>query len=274
MRKRSIPVSAGTDEDPLTGDRQFVAALNRGLEVLRAFRPEDQAGLSNRELSERTGLPNSTLSRLTYTLMHSGYLIYDQATGRYRMGAPVLSLGYACLSGLPFRTMAQTFMQNLANEAGEGVQLALGARVDYTLIYLATARTNSVVTLQLDVGSRVSLARSAMGRAYIAGTNVQERTEILEAMRIHHSPQTYALREAGLRQAFEDYATKGFCCDFGETFPSVNSVAVPLRGVGKTNRLLSLGIGGPDTFVSAERLVKDLGPRLVMLAETLSLAAT
>ncbi len=274
MRKRSFSALAGTFEETVPDDRQFVTALNRGLEVLRAFRPEDQAGLSNRELSERTGLPNSTLSRLTYTLMHSGYLIYDQATGRYRMGAPVLSLGYACLSGQPFRTMAQTYMQDLANAAGEGVQLALGARVDFTLIYLATAHTKSVVALQLDVGTRVSLARSAMGRAYIAGTDVQERTEILDAMRAHHSPQDFAMREAGLRQAFEDYATLGFCCNFGETIPSVNFVAVPLRGSHRNGRTLSFGLGGPATHVSAERLVDDLGPQLVELVETLSLAAT
>ena len=273
MRKRSLSTPVGTDDYSNSGDRQFVAALNRGLEVLRAFRPEDQSGLSNSELAERTGMPSSTLSRLTYTLMHSGYLIYDRRTGRYRMGVPVLSLGYACLSGLPFRSTAQTYMQNLADDCGDGVQVALGGRVDFTVIYLATARAKSVIALQLDVGSRVSLARSAMGRAYLAGTNVQERTEVIDAMRDYHSAEDFALREDGLRRAFEDYATLGFCCNFGECIPGVNAVAVPFRGKDTTGRQLTFGIGGPATHISEERLRDDLGPRLVALVETLSQAA-
>jgi DNA-binding IclR family transcriptional regulator len=54
-------------------DRQFVNGLARGLEVLRAFRPDD-GPLGNHALAERTGLPRSTVSRLTYTLTSLGYL--------------------------------------------------------------------------------------------------------------------------------------------------------------------------------------------------------
>ena len=48
-------------------DRDFVTALARGLELLRAFRREGEA-LGNGELAERTGLSRSTVSRLAYTL--------------------------------------------------------------------------------------------------------------------------------------------------------------------------------------------------------------
>ena len=94
MRKR-VTDTASQGSEKSDGDRQFVTSLHRGLEILRAFRPADKAGLGNSELAERTGLPNSTVSRLTFTLLKSGYLVYDEGTGRYRMGVPVLSLGYA-----------------------------------------------------------------------------------------------------------------------------------------------------------------------------------
>ena len=54
-------------------DRNFATALARGLSVLRAFRTDDD-GLSNAQIAERTGLPKSTVSRLTYTLGCLGYL--------------------------------------------------------------------------------------------------------------------------------------------------------------------------------------------------------
>src|SRR5256885_13076191 len=49
------------------GDRKFVTALARGLEVLRVFTPTEGL-LGNGEIAERTGLPKPTVSRLTYTL--------------------------------------------------------------------------------------------------------------------------------------------------------------------------------------------------------------
>jgi hypothetical protein len=52
-------------------DRLFVTALARGLQVLAAFRPGESA-LSNLEIAKRTGLPKSTVSRLTYTLTTLG----------------------------------------------------------------------------------------------------------------------------------------------------------------------------------------------------------
>jgi len=54
-------------------DRSFVVALSRGLDVLRAFHPNDGL-LGNQEIAARTNLPKPTISRLTYTLTKLGYL--------------------------------------------------------------------------------------------------------------------------------------------------------------------------------------------------------
>ncbi|MDE1714428.1 helix-turn-helix domain-containing protein, partial (plasmid) [Chromobacterium amazonense] len=70
-------------------DRPFVTALARGLEVLAAFRPGEGA-LSNQELARRTGLPKSTVSRLSYTLTRLGYLQPEGDGGPYRLGLALL----------------------------------------------------------------------------------------------------------------------------------------------------------------------------------------
>src|SRR5579862_6725830 len=114
LRKRSNYKSANTEvlhrDDPFPGDRQFIGALHRGLEILRCFRAAD-GSLGNQELAERSGLPKATVSRLTYTLSKLGYLVYLNSEGRYRMGVPVLALGYACLGGIKIRETAQPHMQ-------------------------------------------------------------------------------------------------------------------------------------------------------------------
>ncbi|MGI3169482.1 IclR family transcriptional regulator [Pseudooceanicola sp. C21-150M6] len=268
MRKRNTdPVADGTERD---NDRQFVTALHRGLEILRAFHPQDKAGLGNSELAERTGLPNSTVSRLTFTLLKAGYLVYDEGTGRYRMGVPVLSLGYACLAGMQVRETAQVYMQKLAEEAGDGVLVALGGRDDMAITYIAAARSPGVISLQLNVGSRISLARSAMGRAYIAGTSEAERKEIIE--RIHERTPPDRLNQIldGIHDACDQIRTKGFYCSIGAWQRDVHAVSVPYRSQQPDTPMLAFNLGGYGFSLPKDRLENELGPKLVDLVRMVS----
>src|SRR2546423_2338793 len=79
-------------------DRSFVVALSRGLDVLRAFHPNDGL-LGNQEIAARTNLPKPTISRLTYTLTKLGYLTpvprfekYQLAPQPWRWGMPPLRI--------------------------------------------------------------------------------------------------------------------------------------------------------------------------------------
>ncbi|MCA0921468.1 IclR family transcriptional regulator [Pseudooceanicola nanhaiensis] len=272
MRKRVTETAATPEETGYENDRQFVTALNRGLQILRAFRPTDKAGLGNSELADRTGLPNSTVSRLTFTLLKSGYLVYDEATGRYRMGVPVLSLGYACLAGLHVRETAQVYMQQLANECGDGILLALGGRDDMTITYIACARSTGVISLQLSVGSRISLARSAMGRAYIAGTSEAERAEILARVQDRYPPEQAQEILDGIEDAAEQIRTKGFYTSVGAWQKDVNAVSVPFRSQQPDTPMLAFNLGGYAYSLPKERLENELGPKLVELARKVSRA--
>ena len=62
-------------------DRQFVTALARGLDILRAFTPRHPV-LGNNEIAQRAHLPKPTVTRLTYTLTQLGYLNYSPESGK------------------------------------------------------------------------------------------------------------------------------------------------------------------------------------------------
>ncbi len=251
------------------GDRQFVTALHRGLDILRAFTPDDRMGLGNRELAARTGLPNSTVSRLTYTLLKLGYLIYDDATGRYRMGVPVLGLGYACLGGIKVREAAQPLMQQLADECGDGVLVALGGRDDLTMTYIAAARAaRGMISLQLNVGSRISLGRSAMGRAYLAAAKPDERAELMTRLADKAGPDRWPALKAGIDDAAEQIRTRGFYCNMGEWQNDINAVSVPFPSPQGDGPPMAFNLGGPAYVLPRERLETELGPKLLQLVNT------
>lgn len=254
MRKRK--------SDAAEDDRQFITSLARGLDVLRAFRPSDKAGLSNRELGDRTGLPNSTVSRLTYTLLNLGYLVYDEGTGRYRLGAPVLGLGYACLGGMKIVETAQVYMQRLADECGEGVTVALGGRDDRAMTYVAAAHSPGLVSMTLNVGSRISLARSAMGRAYLAVMEGERKDAVLRMIADQYGAEKWAAAKPGIEEAERQVRDRGFYLNAGDWHAGINSVGVPFRSPRPDTPLLAFNIGAPSYFLPRDELERKWGPRL------------
>ncbi|MEO1292314.1 MAG: IclR family transcriptional regulator [Pseudomonadota bacterium] len=246
-------------------DRQFVTALARGLEILRAFRPGEVA-LGNQELSERTGLPKPTVSRLTSTLRELGYLTLHGRTGAYALGPGVLALGYAMIAGLEMRERARPLMEQLARDANATV--ALGARDRLSVIYLDVARSDSTVTLSMGVGARIPLATSAMGRAVLAALPEGERQYFLDAIK-EREPAEYARIKAGVERAVEELATQGFVTSIGEWRDDVHAVAAPVISP-DGERLYAINCGGPSFMVSKEALTERFGPELAKVARDLS----
>lgn len=265
MRKRSNykPKAKGGDRrNPFPGDRQFVGALHRGLEILRCFRPTDSS-LGNQELAKRSGLPKATISRLTYTLSKLGYLVYLSNEGKYRMGVPVLGLGYTCLGGMKIREVMQPHLQEVADYAGDGALVALGARDDLTITYLACARSVGVVSLQLSVGSRISLARSSIGRAYLAAARDEEREALMERMRLHYGEERWPSIRKGIMRSLQEIRSQGYCASIGDWHTQINAVAVPFRPSHPDAPVLAVNCGGPSYALTADRLRKNLAPRLI-----------
>lgn len=247
-------------------DRQFVTALARGLEILRSFEPGD-SGLGNQELSERTGLPKPTVSRLTHTLRSLGYLTLDESTGVYQLGSSVLSLGYSFLANLDIRARARPLMQEMANDVDAAI--SLGTRDRLTMLYLETCRGNGALTLRLDAGSRIPMAETAMGRAFLAALPEDEREYLLEHIERKH-PDAYRKHKASIEQAVEDIATMGFTFSIADWHKDVNAVGAPVV-MPDRSAIFAINCGGPSFLMPRERLQEEHGPRLVRLARMLTL---
>jgi len=245
-------------------DRHFVTALARGLELLACFRSGDKL-LGNQELAERSKLPKSTVSRLTYTLTKLGYLQYDEQAGKYRLGTATLALGSAMLSRLDIRQMARPLMQELADFSH--TMVSLGMRDRLSMIYVENCRSQAALTLRLDVGARIPVASTAMGRAYLAEISSNERNDILERVRDLDELAWPTLRDRVMR-AVDEYRTLGVCTSFGDWQPDVNAIAIAFRP-SENAAPLSINCGGPAFNLSPEFLLEEVRPRLIELVAQL-----
>lgn len=240
-------------------DRQFVTALARGLELLRCFgERERELGLT--ELARRTGIPKPTVARLAGTLAKLGYLDHLEAEGRYRLGAGVLALGFGMLARLDVRETARPLMRELAERTQASV--SLGVRDRLSMVYVESVRSSASITLQRGVGTRLALATTALGRAYLAGMPAPERAGLLQQLRQRDAADWPRL-QAGVDQAVRDYAERGFCISIGEWDKDVCGVGVPFRAPDGT--MMSFNCGKPAFKCSREYLERELGPALVEL---------
>jgi DNA-binding IclR family transcriptional regulator len=246
-------------------DRHFVNALARGLELLACFRHGDRM-LGNQDLARRCGLPKSTVSRLTNTLTKLGYLVFVEESAKYSLGTATLSLGSAMLARLDIRKLAHPLMQELA-EFGQ-CMVSLGTRDRLSMVYIDVARGSAAVTLRLDMGARIQIATSAMGRAYITAVPVHEREEILERVRELVPDDRWPALDEGVAQAMRDIRELGVCCSFGEWQKDVNAIAVPVRPGGGLPPM-PINCGAPAYMVSKDFLLEKVRPRLIALAAEL-----
>jgi DNA-binding IclR family transcriptional regulator len=155
-----------TAKSAVKEDRQFVAALARGLDVLACFRTSDKV-LSNQDIAERCKLPKSTVSRLTHTLTRLGYLQFVESSAKYRLGIATLALGSAMLARMNARQLARPHMQELAEATGAVV--AMGTCAQRAMIYVEICRSRAPVTISLDVGARLPLATTALAQYKVLG---------------------------------------------------------------------------------------------------------
>ena len=258
-RKTKLPkemTAAGKSKE----DRHFVTALARGLEVLGCFRSGDKL-LGNLDIAQRCRLPKSTVSRLTYTLTRMGYLHYDEDSGKYRLGTATLALGSKMLARLDVRQVARPLMQELADFSQAAV--SLGTRDRLSMIYVEHCRSQAALTISLDVGSRIPLATTALGRAYLAATSDGERSELMDRIEELDELAWPKIRD-GIEAALKQYRERGCCCSFGDWQKDVNAIAVAFRpGAGMPP--MALNCGGPAFSLSEKFLLNEVRPRLIEL---------
>lgn len=241
-------------------DRHFVTALSRGLDVLSCFRSGSRL-LGNQDISERCKLPKSTVSRLTYTLTKLGYLHYVKESGKYRLGTATLALGSAVLGRFEVRDLARPLMQELADSTGTSV--ALGARQRLSMVCVEVCKGNAVLSLNMEVGMRLPLATSAIGRSYLAVCGDTERADLLDQLKELDHLAWPALKQ-GIDKALGMYQELGACSSFGEWQPDVNGIAVGFRP-GNGLPPMSINCGAPAFKVSPDYLLNEVRPRLVEL---------
>lgn len=247
----------------------MVTALTRGLALLASFRAERPL-LTNADLAEACGLPRSSVSRLTHTLVKLGYLEYDTQSSAYRLGAKVLSLSYAMSGGMLLRSLAAPYLQILAEESHSHV--ALATCEDFSMLILDVVSDDETRAQPMQVGSHMTLDTTAMGRAYMASCSLAECGRIIDHL-VRQRGRRRAALEQVIAHAKEEYDARGYCTSLHAWREGVTGIAVPLF-LTNLGRRIVLTCGGVSSQMPEEAIHGRVAPLLVKTAEKIEKASS
>jgi DNA-binding IclR family transcriptional regulator len=262
MNQSSTRPSATDPSKEKDGSGDEVTALARGLTVLRRIAAAD-APLSNRELTELTGIPKPTVSRITATLVSAGFLFRLPDSERFVLTSSVLELSNGFLRNFDIRARSRPFLIELAERTSLSVHLAVRDRLDMVVIDAIKPRS-AVLVSRLEVGSRMDLSRTAVGRAYLAALSEADRQSLLTGLQAAAGDE-WGHISSRLDAALQETAAQGFAIATGEWYEGLNAIAAGF--IGPSGERYAVNCGGSAHQCPRDWLVSRAAPALLETIE-------
>lgn len=224
--------------NPLDRSYPPVNAVCRALHVLKVA--NERAIVTVNSIHAETGIPRPTVVRLLETFMHEGYVVRDNMCGGYRVTQKVveLSAGYGGISRVIeiARPLAIGLTRQIKWPIGLGV-----IDGDAIEILYWTGTISPVVHTNTVLGKRPDLFRSAMGRAYMAFCEDDERERHIARLRKTMPEDFGAKEEAVFRQYLKRTRTAGYAIKDVRNEPTrMTTFGVPILEKDKVAAVMSV----------------------------------
>ena len=243
------------------GEGDVIQVVSRAFDVLRCFEGHE-ARLGNLEISNRCGLPRSTVSRLTHTLTRMGQLVYLPRDQKYRIGPSAVAMSTSMMKGLQLRNLIRLRLQDVAEQLPGTVGFVIPDR--FHLVYLEFARAANALGLHDVTGSRIAMATTAAGHAYMAAL-APEVGEALLAEMEREIPDVAKVLRPRIESNRRFYQEHGYVVACGLWSPHINGLAVPLWSP-QYQTFVVVTIGLLAAMYDEKRLHRDVAPLMIQLA--------
>jgi IclR family pca regulon transcriptional regulator len=248
-----------------SGRRGEVTSLLRGLRLLEAL-ANSPGGASPQSLAAATGLDRSTLQRLLRTLVHAGYAERVER-GRYGIAAPALSLAVRLMDAPHLRRVTMPHLAALQRDVGEIVNLAVLSGVE--VVYIARIAPRSILSINLEVGSRHPASCTSLGRAILAWLpEEQSRAVLMQSELRQFTPKTLTDPDA-IMEALRVARRRGFALVDQELELGLRAIAAPVLGP-NGGVIGSVDVSVSSAAMTAAELQRGIAPRLMSATAAMS----
>ena len=264
----------------------FIEALARGLDVIRAFQP-GQPAMSLAAVAKATGLTRPTARRILLTLEQMGYVraverleqtgyvrVVDRKVverkvvdRKYELTPRVLELGMSYVLSRNLWEVAGPHMERLVARTHESSSIAQLDGPD--IVYVARVAVPKIVALAVTIGTRFPAMQTSLGKVLLAALPPGEVERVLaEPSRSGITPRIVPGSEERA-VTLREVRARGWALTDEELAAGIRSVAAPLRdGDGRVIASLNVNTHAAETPV--EVLTGEYLPLLLQTAGAIS----
>lgn len=251
----------GKEVDETSSDPNFMTSLARGLSVIRAF-TEREPNLTIADIARITGLPRAAARRCLLTLQQLGYAGTDGRT--FFLRPKILALGYSFLSSAPLATILDPLIERVSTQVQESCSAAVLDEDE--IVYIARAATKRIMSVGLNVGSRLPAYCTSMGRVLLAALPEPELDAYMKRVALKPFTDKTIVTADMLLRELERVRGRGFALVDQELELGLRSIAVPVR-TASGSVVASLNVSAQAARVTCPEMEAQFLPPLKCAAE-------
>jgi IclR family transcriptional regulator, pca regulon regulatory protein len=242
----------------------FIEALARGLDVIRAFQP-GQPVMTLASVAAAAGLARPTARRMLLTLQELGYV--RAADGGFELTPRVLDLGMSYVLSRGLWEVARPHMEALVAQTHESSSIAQLDGSD--IVYVARVAVPKIIALAVTIGTRFPAMQTSLGKVMLAGLPQAEAERVLAEPSRSGIAARWQPDDAERAAELRDVRARGWSLTDEQLALGIRSVAAPLRdGSGRVIAAMNVTVHAAETPV--EVLTGQYLPLLLQTAGAIS----
>jgi IclR family transcriptional regulator, pca regulon regulatory protein len=244
--------------------KDYVRSLERGLLVIRCF-DRERSRLTLTEVASHTLLTRATARRFLYTLNALGYIETD---GKFFWLSPkVLNLGYAYLISQPIVDLIKPYLKELSEAVGESCSVSV---LDFPdVVYIARWLTHQIMSVSLNVGTRLPVFSTSMGRVLLSVKSDEEIDAFISSTKPEKLTRYTLTDPKAIKAEILQVRKAGYSIVNQELEIGLRSIAVPLKNK-KGEVIAAINVSSQPGKISEKGLVREILPRLLKAAENIT----
>lgn len=231
---------------------QLVKSLDRAINLLELLvRSENGMGVT--EMSRELGLHKSTVFRLLDTLKYRGYVEKNEDNQKYAAGIKLFELSSRVINDIESRNRVRPYLEELKERTDETIHL--GILNEGEIIYVDKVESNATIRMYSEVGKRVPVHSTSLGKAILAYLPEERVREILADKGMKKEAKNTITDPDELIEHLQKVREQGFAVDDEEQEFGIRCIAGPVfNHRGKIES--SFSISAPISRMERERIAE------------------
>jgi IclR family pca regulon transcriptional regulator len=242
----------------------FIEALARGLDVIRAFGP-NRPTMTLSEVAVATGLARPTARRMLLTLEKLGYV--RAVRGSFALTPRVVELGMAYIGSIGIWDIARPHMEQLVGRTNESSSIAQLDGSD--IVYVARVAVPKMITFSVTIGTRFPALQTSLGKVLLAELPPDELEQVLAQPSRSGIAPLWRPEATERDRALCEVRTRGWALADEHLAYGIRSIAAPLHD-GMNRVIASLNVSVHAAETSIETLTGEYLPLLLQAAAAIS----